>query len=802
MQLLDSPQRVSKFLPNLMKTFSPLITLLVFLVTNPTWAEETVSFTKDIRPLLSDKCYRCHGPDGQTRQADLRLDLLTALLHADPQQGVIVPGNPAASELMVRLRSSDSDHRMPPEDSGISISEDQIQLIARWIRQGATHQSHWSFEPVSRPPTPKVPPQSRTFNPIDAFALARLRKEGLSESPPADPRTLIRRVTLDLTGLPPTPQDVATYLNNSRPTAYQELVDRLLASPRYGEHMAVPWLEASRYSDTNGYQHDFYRTVYPWRTWVIRALNANQPFDQFVLEQLAGDLLPAATDEQILATCFLRLHRLNSENGGIEEEFYVENVVDRVETISTALMGLTIGCARCHDHKFDPISMRDFYAIFAFFNNGEDKGTDSRALHAHPYSEPVIRYLDVEQRPTLILLQQRLAKLKQETTSPLVESIETQIANLRQAAPAVMIMKERTQKRPAYLLQRGAYDQRGDQVNPGIPSVFGPVDKQPNTRLEFARWLVSADNPLLTRVMVNRFWQSLFGIGLVRTTENFGAQGEPPSHPNLLDWLARTFLDNGFNAKSIHRTMVTSATYQQTSHTTSDQLVKDPENRLLARGPRFRISGFAIRDQALQASGLLVQQIGGRSVRPYQPANMWAEVSGDQKLSPAVQTTFYKMDQGAALYRRSVYTFWKLSVPPPRLFTFDSPNREICNVRRSATNTPLQALVLLNDPTFLEAARHLAASMMIDGGDSDQERIAFGMQSMLSRLPTPDEMAVLTQALQFHRAVYAQNQPLAEAVLSHGQTPLTDKIPDRSEHAALTQLALTLLNMDETITKQ
>ena len=759
-----------------------------------------VDFVRDIRPLLSDRCFRCHGPDESAREAGLRLDLREAAV-ADREGGpAVMPGQPHQSQMLARLRSTDPDERMPPAESGLALSHDEIESIQRWIGQGASYAPHWSFTPIKRPPSPVIHQELRrwTQNPIDEFVLARLESERLSPSSQADLATLVRRVTLDLTGLPARPADVAAFLSENHPNAYERYIDRLLASPRFGERLAVWWLEASRYADTNGYQHDFYRTVYPWRTWVIRALNGNMPFDQFVVEQLAGDLLPESSPEQVLATCYLRLHRMNSENGSIDEEFYVENVVDRIETVSTALMGLTMGCARCHDHKFDPITMRDFYSLFAYLNNGQEKGTDPRGLHKNPWSPPVLRYPDAFQRTELRLLEARLQRGATETDAL---AIQEKMKEIRQLAPAVMVMREREERRPSFILTRGSYDRREEQVSPGTPAVLPEISSDvPDNRLGFARWLTSPEHPLLARVAVNQYWQMFFGVGLVGTPENFGVQGEPPTHPQMLDWLASEFIHSRWNVKLLLRSILGSATYRQSSQATPSMFERDPENRLLARGARFRLSGFTIRDQALAASGLLIEMIGGPSVRPYQPSGMWAEVSGDQGLGANIQTTFYKQDNGEGLYRRSLYTFWKRSVPPPTLSTFDAPNREACVVRRSATNTPLQALALMNDTTYLEVARHLALHML-RAGDSIEQRVNEATQRLLARPPTENELLILQDAMQHHREFYTANPTLAQEFLSHGESPQVEGV-EAVEHAALSQIALMLLNLDETITKE
>jgi len=667
--------------------------------------------------------------------------------------------------------------------------------------------SHWSFLPPQRPPLPAVQLESWVRNPIDYFVLAKLEQAGLRPALTADRRTLIRRVSLDLTGLPPTPTEVTDFLLDNRPDAYEHLVDRLLDSPRFGEHLALPWLQAARYADTSGFQHDFFRSVYPWRTWVITALNENMPFDQFVTAQLAGDLLPGASDEQILATCFLRLHRLNAEYGSIDEEFYVENTVDRVETVSTVFMGLTVGCARCHDHKFDPVTMADFYGLFAFLNNGEDPGVDPEGLHQFPYSKPILRYPNVDQRVELANLRADLETVAKHQATSATEDIlanrqqeiEQQIEAIVKTAPAVMIMRERGERRPAFLLNRGNYQQRGAQIDANTPAILPSLlpDASRN-RLGLAQWLTTGNHPLLGRVTVNRLWQNLFGTGIVKTAEDFGVRGERPSHPELLDWLAVQFSENGWDLKQLIRLIVNSASYRQSSLASSWHRTHDPENRLLARGPQKRLTAFAIRDQALAASGLLVNKIGGRPTRPYQPAGLWKEVSSQDDFPRTIRTSNYEVDSGLNLYRRSIYTFWKRSVPPPAMTLFDAPNRNVCTVGLSTTNTPLQALVLLNNTTYIEAARQLAGRMITEGGTEPQGRIERGMQLLLGRPPTSDETATLCAALDYHHQYYADRTTDAQDLLSHGASQPTPRI-QVVEHAAWTQIALLLLNLDETI---
>jgi hypothetical protein len=1032
-------------------------------------AQEAVEFNRDVRPILADACFRCHGPDSAARQADLRLDLEESAKASREGKTAIAPGKSADSELWRRISSADADEHMPPADSGKKLTPEQIDTLRRWIEQGAKWQRHWSFLPPEQAISPISHCPPRALNPIDSFLHARLAREGLNPAPRAAPATLLRRVTLDLTGLPPTPEELAAYLADRSPDAYERVVDRLLTSPRYGERMAVRWLDAARYADTSGYQSDGERHMWRWRDWVIEAFNANQPFDQFTIEQLAGDMLPEATLDQRIATGFNRNHRGNGEGGIIPEEYAVEYVVDRVETTSTVWLGLTLGCVRCHDHKFDPFTQREFYQLFAFFNNVPEKGRAVKTGNSPPYivaptrlQQQKRRQLELELRQTRDAAVQQFGDIhsqfrhwaatyqprgdeqdptptrgllasfgfdvkkaksdRQELQKPLVakegspkfvdgrhdsalefdgkyvveagdvgdfglfdsftvsawiwieeggggtvisrmtdveqgdgyqlaivggklqlnivkrwlddslrvESSETIVPGkwqhvsasfggfrgdrlenavrlfidgqrckpnvliadlnqpfkvkeplrvgggggpamrfrgridevrvyslevesaavallaqadsisqiisdfnskrstphgrhklfeyflehhtpvaLRQATqrfvvaeldllqfekqlPTVMVMEEMTQPRVTHVLRRGQYDQPGEEVHADVPRSLPVMAAElPRNRLGLARWLVDAKHPLTGRVTVNRFWQMYFGTGLVKTVEDFGSQGEWPLHPELLDWLAVDFQSRGWDVKGMQRRIVTSHAYRQSSRADAKLQALDPENRLLARGPRLRLSVEMVRDQALAAAGLLVEQIGGPSVKPPQPAGLWSELTGGDD---------YVAGSGADHYRRSLYTYWKRTIPPPSLAVFDAATREFCTVRETRTNTPLQALTLLNDPAYVEAARVLAERVMREEGDASR-RLSKTFSLILGRSPTPRELEVLAASHQRHLARFAASPEEAAKLLAVGQSPADATIP-AGDLAALAAVCGTVLNLDEAVTKE
>jgi hypothetical protein len=1012
-------------------------------------AAAAVDFDREIRPILSDNCFTCHGPDSGKRMAKLRFDTSDGGAFAN---SVIIPGNSAGSHLYQRISAPDAAKRMPPAYSGHTLTPQQIEAIKLWIDQGAKWQKHWAFEAPVRPELPAAKEPGWDKNPIDRFVLAKLVEEGLKHSSEADKATLLRRVTYDLTGLPPTIAELNAFLADKSPDAYEKRVDALLASPRYGERMATQWLDLARYADTHGYHIDSSRDMWHWRDWVIDAFNRNMPYDRFTIDQLAGDLIPNATLEQKLASGFNRNHMINFEGGAIPEEYQVEYVVDRLEATSTTWMGLTMGCARCHDHKYDPIPQKDFYRFFAFFNNVSEKGLDGRNGNAEPFlqlptaaqkarqdelkaaiaahekalpeatvskqqsdweqqalaafqalgrdglaahyefdgsladssghylygrvthgdltysngavdrgadfdgethavfghiaalenakpfsiafwlkvnnkpAEPVFQqgnsisvWLDdfelsgVQQRVPRVYVslngntirtQNRLpwpdnmnhivlsrddsgkltilvngqpaptepaAAKAPDNSNPIfeIDRFKGKIDDLRiynrtltaqeiaylnskeplrailnilpdkrskeqkawirnyyltQAAPAgdrqtwaelnalkadekkltaeiptTMVMSELTDKpRETFILARGDYRNQTDKVTPGVPTVLPPLPEgAPANRLSLAKWLVDPANPLTARVAVNRYWQMYFGFGIVKTAENFGAQGDPPVNQPLLDWLATEFIRSGWDVKAMQRLIVTSSAYKQSSRVTPELVEKDPENRYLARGPRFRLPAEMIRDGDLYLSGLLKEQTGGAPVNPYQPKGVWEEIAfGDGFTSQS-----YTQGHGDDLHRRSLYTFWKRTAPPPEMITFDTPSREKCAARRTITNTPLEALVLLNDATYVEAARSLAERMMLEGGKTPANRIEFGFRAATAREAQPKELAVLRDTLNAELLEYKQHEDRAQALLKNGEAPLNPKL-DRSELAAWTTVASMILNLDETMTKQ
>jgi hypothetical protein len=1018
-----------------------------------------IVFSRDILPILSENCFLCHGPDKTMRKAKLRLDI------KDGAMRVIVPGKGADSELIQRITATDPHELMPPPKSSRKLTPAQKELLRRWIDQGAPWGKHWAYETLQRPELPAVKNSSWCRNDIDRFILARLEKEGLKPAAEASRETLIRRVTLDLTGLPPTLKELDAFLADRSPDAYEKVVDRLLASERYGERMAMDWLDGARFADTNGFQNDFERSMWPWRDWVIGAFNSNIPFDRFVIEQIAGDMLPGATLEQKIATGFNRNNRTVTEAGSIDEEWHVENIVDRIETTTMVFLGLTMGCARCHDHKYDPITQKEFYRFFAFFNGNNEKGvyTEQRgnmpplvsvpsaadkarlkqfdvaiagadmavreksasvaaaqekweqqelARPAASVAGPLVRFpldgrlaivgandakgerlckatvkpnwvagpfgkvlmldgkmesfldagdavrlertdkfsyggwvkpqgdgaifsrmddtaayrgfdllvsngkVDVHmvntwpanalkvstkeslpadtwshvlfthdgsgkakgvsiyingrsvplhvhndtlsssiatpeplrlgrrsasiplkgtltdirfygrvlstgevqtlvQQSWLAVLKlapaQRTAEMKEVLSGFFrrnfatgVHEAEQLLTKLRQdkaeyekKVPTAMVMAELPKPRPTYLLKRGRYDMgdKSQKLEPGVPGCLPPIPQGlPNNRLGLARWLADPANPLTARVAVNRFWQHYFGTGLVKTAENFGVQGEAPSHPDLLDWLAAEFVRGGWNMKSLQKLIVTSAGYRQSSIATPELLKKDPDNRLLARGPRLRLPAEVVRDNALAISGLLVEKIGGPSVKPYQPAGLWDELAGGA-------ASKYVQDKGADLYRRSLYIYRKRTVPHPALSTFDAPSREVCQVKRQRTDTPLQALALLNDVAYVEAARALAQCMLTEGGTSGEQRLTYAFRRATARRPSSAELLVLARALDRYLRFYRVDPKLAQQLVRHGEAPMSGKM-DTVELAAYSSTASIILNLDETITKE
>ncbi len=845
------------------------VALVLNVAAAPAAGPKKVNYSRDIRPILSNTCYKCHGPDEKQRKAGLRLDTKEgACAKLESGEIAVVPGSSAKSAIITRLTSHDPDVHMPPADSGKTVTPEQIDLIKRWIDEGAEFHGHWAFLQPQHPPAPVVKHPELARNPIDHFILARLDEEGLAPSPPADKTTLIRRVTLDLTGLPPTLADVDRFVADKSPEAYDKLVNRLLDSPQYGEQMTRYWLDAARYGDTHGMHLDNERSIWPYRDWLIRSFNANKPFDRFAVEQLAGDLLPNATIDQRVATGFSRCNVTTGEGGAIDEEFYCRYAIDRVATTCTVFLGLTLGCCVCHDHKFDPVTQREFYQLFGYFGSLTERAMDGNALLppptlslGPPKDEKKVAQLKADIAALEATVKQKLATFDDPKTSAALDApqqawereaakdgkgLSRPIRRVLAVAPAkrqarqkralreyyvryidrgsrsvfdplnaklavarkelvaaestaasTLVMQDMPKPRDIYVLIRGAYDRKGDKVTPNVPAAIGPrlpKDAPPN-RLSLANWIVDPRNPLTARVTVNRFWQQYFGTGLVKTAEDFGAQGEWPSHPELLDWLATEFIQSGWNVKHIQRLIVTSATYRQSSHVSAELAERDPENRLLARGPRFRLDAEAVRDTALAVSGLLVDKIGGKSVKPYQPPGLWEAISYTSS-----NTAHFVKDKGDGLYRRTMYTFWKRTSPPPALITFDAPSREECTVRRGRTNTPLQALVLLNDEQYVEAARHLASRMMHEGGATPTERIVFAFRLATSRRPSADEIAVFTRLYDEQKAAYATNVEAANRLIHVGDSP-ADTTVDARELAAWSIVANVILNLDETITK-
>ena len=1002
-----------------------------------------LQFNRDVRPILSDKCFFCHGTDANHRKGNLRLDeRKSATTPAESGAIAIVPGKPSESELMsrIRLHADDSD-AMPPEESGKSLTEAEKKILEQWIAQGAQYEDHWAFVPARR----HQPPASE-LGAIDAFLEAKQKTLGLKMSPEADRATLIRRATLDITGLPPTQAEIAAFEQDASPNAYEKLIDRLFQSPHYGERMAMQWLDYARYADSHGFQTDSSRSQWPWRDWVIKAFNTNLPFDQFTIQQLAGDLLPQAPREAVVATGFNRNHRLNGEGGIIAEEWRIENIIDRTETMGLTWLALTLNCARCHDHKYDPVSQKDFYSLFAFFNNVPESGTIQGASNrSGGNSPPLLTVPDQHQEAEMVRLDEHvksaemavrnmerelpklvaewepraketLSQMKSPWTllkpfnvtskagstlkpqadgsvlatgtnpprdvyvfdAPLPEAgasafllecltdsslpgggpgrysnsnfaltdfdvhaeipgkkreqlkltravadysqrgwsidnvlkkgkrggwavdgpskkeprkamfvlekpipphkggklllrlrhealdghnigrfrlsatavpganlkldgssvpaevtealaiaaekrtpaqvkalhnffranvdspikkADAQLASAKAprdkfeaALPTVMVMQEQPEPRDAFVLYRGEYDKPRDKVTAALPATLAPNKKERMNRLDLAQWIASPENPLTARVWVNRQWERYFGVGIVKTVENFGMQSEYPTHPELLDWLATEFVRLKWDMKAVQKLMVMSKAYRQSSEVRPEHLAIDPENKYLARAPRVRLSGEVVRDQALAVSGLLVPKVGGPSVRPYMPEGVWDETSkyGDMR--------GYKPDTGEGLYRRTMYTVWKRTAAPPTMLLFDSPTREICTVKRSRTNTPLQALALLNEVTFVEAARALAEQMMKHGGSTAEDRIAWAFQRVTGRPISEKERAVLVKGLQARLQRYQKQPEEASKLASFGawKTGTDTVLP---ELAAYTLTANVLLNLDEVVTR-
>lgn len=736
---------------------------------------DVVDFNFHIRPILSDRCFKCHGPDANQRKANLRLDTEEGLFQAlkeSPDEHVIVSGDPEASELYRRLTSTDTAQAMPPPGANLTVTDHEKKLIRKWIAQGAKYQKHWAF----LSPDEQEPPEVNSewvSNDIDRFILARMEDLGLAPNERADKERLLKRVSFDITGLPPSVELQERFLTDQSAEAYEKIVDELLESPHYGEKMAVHWLDVARYADSHGYQDDGLRTMWPWRDWVIHAFNQNYPYDKFLTWQLAGDLLPNPSKEMLLATGFNRNHKITQEGGVIDEEYRIEYVTDRTNTFGKAFMALTLECAKCHDHKYDPISQKDYFRTFAFFNQVPEKGLLGDIQLASLADPPRI-----------------------EITSEEAEGILS-FVNKKQGEPVqVMVMRDSSVVRPTHVLIRGAYDAPGEQVDFQVPEAVYPFDTTdfPKNRLGLARWLTDKSHPLTARVFVNRVWQEFFGNGIVKTSGDFGMQGDLPTHPELLDWLALDFMNHGWDIKRLVKQLVMSATYQQSSEVSKRKLAVDPENKYLSRASRRRLPSEHVKDHVLASSGLLVKEIGGPSVKPYQPDGIWElSTSGRGVLANYIQ------DHGDDLYRRGMYNFIKRTVPPPVMLMFDASNRDQCEVRRVTTNTPLQALIMMNDPMVLEASRVLAERLTLEDLSPD-ERISRAFRAILCRKAPEKELEILKKYYADEWEYYKSDPDKAERKLQVGEYK-HEETGDVAATAALMQVVSMLYNTDEAITR-
>lgn len=761
----------------------------------PSSTEKAIDFNREIRPILSNKCFACHGPDEKVRKADLRLDTPEGIFADRGGYFAVVKGKPEESDLVRRINAKQPNKAMPPRKSGKTLSPADIDLLARWVKQGAPFTRHWAYIPPSRPSLPPVKDTSWPRNPIDHFILTRLEAEGLKPAPEADRPTLIRRLALDLTGLPPTQAEVEAFLKDSRPNALEELVDRLLAKEAYGEHWARMWLDLARYGDSAGYADDPLRTIWAFRDYVLRSFNANKPFDQFTIEQLAGDLLPNPTEEQLVATAFHRNTMTNNEGGTNDEEFRNVAVVDRVNTTMTVWMGTSMACAQCHNHKYDPLSQKEYFQLFAFLNNTEDSDRGDE--------QPVLTLREGPHQALRARLEAEISGLEKELKSKKpnegkaererLAGLKKQLAGLKPATVPIMRDLTGNQRRKTRIQFRGNYLDLGEEVSEGLPAVFPPLPPgAPRNRLGLVRWLVDPKNPLTARVLANRYWEQIFGIGLVRTSEEFGIQGEPPTHPELLDWLAVEMVQHHWDLKYFLKLLVTSAAYRQSSRVIPALLERDPENRWLSRGPRVRLSAEMVRDQALFVSGLLSPKMYGPSVRPAQPSFGLSAAFGS--------SVDWRTSEGEDRHRRGLYTEWRRTNPYPSLVTFDAPTREVCTVRRNRTNTPLQALVTLNDPVFLEAAQALARNM-VQAGSDPASRVRRGFQRCLIRPPTDRELTRLVRLYEDTRADFLKNPTRAVPLATNPLGPLPAGL-DAQELASWTVVANVLLNLDEMFLKR
>lgn len=755
-------------------------------------AAEPVDFNRQIRPILSENCFYCHGQDGNKRQADLRLDVRKVAVELE----AIVPGNVKASSLIDRIHADDPDERMPPADSNRRLSAEQKDLLKRWIAEGAPFQTHWAYETPQRPAQPSVKNEAWTRNPIDRFVLAKLDAEGLQPSPEAERATLIKRLSIDLIGLPPSLKEVDAFVKETHPQAYEKLVDRLLDSQHYGERMALSWLDAARYADSNGFQQDGDTWQWVWRDWVVKAMNDDLPYDQFTVWQLAGDLLPNATQEQKIASAFNRNHLLNGEGGAIAEEQRFNNLFDRIDTTATTWLGLTMACAQCHDHKYDPITQRDYYSLLDAFNRVPETGRPKRISSQYRVAPPLLEVEtpDFKAHVAAINVQIEAAQKAEKPSDDTIKNLQKEIAEYRKGhLPRVMIMSD-AKPRQSAILDRGEYLKPTEKVTFSTPAFLPAMPEEaPKNRLGLAHWLVAPEHPLTSRVMVNRIWQHHFGSGLVKTSEDFGVQSTYPIHKDLLDWLAIEFREKGWSMKHMHRLIVNSATYRQSSKMTPQILKRDSENRLYARASRQRMPSMVLRDWALASSGLLVKKIGGKPVYPYQPDAVW------EALAITKERDFtYPASEDGDLYRRSIYTFWRRTVSPTNIF--DAANRQACRVRQATTSTPLHALTTLNDRTWIEAARMLAERCLKENKTLDAQLTA-AFTRVVCRRPTEDDLSHLQRAFQKQLAIYQADGEAAKLLLKVGAAPREETL-NPSTHAAMTNLCLMIFNLDEALTRE
>ena len=736
---------------------------------------DVVSYNFNIRPILSDKCFKCHGPDANKRKADLRLDLpegAFAALKDEPSAHAIVPGDPEASELYRRITSPDSDQLMPTPGSHLKrLSPFEVALIKKWIKQGAKYEKHWAFVAPKLPAIPDVNDKGWPKNEIDYFVRFKQEQMGFEPNPEADKERLLKRLSFDLNGLPPDIKLMDKFLADNSPKAYEKIVDELMARPQYGEKMALHWLDIARYADSHGYQDDNYRTQWPWRDWVIHAYNENLPYKDFITWQLAGDQIPGHTQEQLLATGFNRNHKITEEGGVIDEEYRVAYVTDRTNTFGKALLGITLECAHCHDHKYDPFSQKDYYQLFSFFNSVKEPGIQSTVGGPETYAKRPMMQISNDDVKGLLKF------VNKQDTGKLI----------------VSVMGDSEVYRKTYILKRGNYDSHGDEVFPATPASILPFNsKYPKNRLGLANWLFDDQNPLTARVYVNQLWEEFFGRGIVKTLGDFGMQGELPSNPALLDWLAVDFRSHGWNVKRLVKQIVMSATYRQSAVVDPEKLKNDPDNMLLARGPRNRLPAEFIRDMVLSSSGLLNKTIGGPSVNPYQPPGLWESTTSGRG-----QLASYRQVHGRDLYRRGMYTLIKRTSPPVEMAIFDASNRDQCEVQRLRTNTPLQALEMLNDPTMLEGARVLAAKVLQENS-TPEEKINEAFRKIICRKPTANEMDILTGY--YNEQLHAINQTDAGKLINVGESPVPAGM-NKITLAAMMKVIDTIYNLEEAITK-